>query len=251
MNNAWPSTLWHLYDYYLRPGGAYFATKLACEPVHLIYGYDNGSVTLANDTAVARDGLEAIADVYDLNGKSLHHQTVACASPAGSAVRLFALPSLPNLTPVYFIRLTLRGPGSETIGVNSYWVSTKPDVMGENGGKESWNITPVRSFADYRALETLPAVKLALDDFAVASAGDEEVGHVKVTNTSSAVALLVRLKLTRGNDGEEVLPIRWEDNYFMLLPGESRVVGARYLKADIGTAKPAVSVDCFNNGRRD
>ena len=21
MNNAWPSLIWHLYDYYLRPGG--------------------------------------------------------------------------------------------------------------------------------------------------------------------------------------------------------------------------------------
>ena len=31
LNNAWPSMIWHLYDYYLRPGGGYFGAKrLGC-----------------------------------------------------------------------------------------------------------------------------------------------------------------------------------------------------------------------------
>ena len=31
LNNAWPSMIWHLYDYYLRPGGGYFGAKRAME----------------------------------------------------------------------------------------------------------------------------------------------------------------------------------------------------------------------------
>jgi len=31
LNNAWPSMIWHLYDYYLRPGGSYFGTKKGCD----------------------------------------------------------------------------------------------------------------------------------------------------------------------------------------------------------------------------
>jgi len=27
LNNAWPSLIWHLYDYYLRPGGGYYGTR--------------------------------------------------------------------------------------------------------------------------------------------------------------------------------------------------------------------------------
>ena len=27
LNNAWPSMIWHLYDFYLRPGGGYFGAK--------------------------------------------------------------------------------------------------------------------------------------------------------------------------------------------------------------------------------
>ena len=37
LNNAWPSMIWHLYDYYLRPGGGYYGTKQACEPLHVQY----------------------------------------------------------------------------------------------------------------------------------------------------------------------------------------------------------------------
>jgi exo-1,4-beta-D-glucosaminidase len=41
LNNAWPSMIWHLYDYYLDAGAGYFATKKACEPLHIQYSYDD------------------------------------------------------------------------------------------------------------------------------------------------------------------------------------------------------------------
>ena len=37
LNNAWPSMIWHLYDYYLDTGGGYFGAKKACEPLHVQY----------------------------------------------------------------------------------------------------------------------------------------------------------------------------------------------------------------------
>ena len=37
LNNAWPGLIWHLYDWYLRPGGGYFGTKKANEPLHVQY----------------------------------------------------------------------------------------------------------------------------------------------------------------------------------------------------------------------
>ena len=48
LNNAWPSMIWHLYDYYLRPGGGYFGAKRAMEPLHPLYGYDDHSVWLVS-----------------------------------------------------------------------------------------------------------------------------------------------------------------------------------------------------------
>jgi len=50
LNNAWPSLIWHLYDYYLVPAGGYFGTKKAMEPIHVQYSYDDNSVAVVNST---------------------------------------------------------------------------------------------------------------------------------------------------------------------------------------------------------
>ncbi|MGH9535981.1 MAG: glycoside hydrolase family 2 protein, partial [Terriglobales bacterium] len=44
LSNGWPSVIWHLYDYYLRPGGGFFGAQTACQPVHIQYSYDDGSI---------------------------------------------------------------------------------------------------------------------------------------------------------------------------------------------------------------
>jgi exo-1,4-beta-D-glucosaminidase len=249
LNNAWPSLIWHLYDYYLRPGAAYFATKVSCMPVHVLYSYDNQSIVVANDSLKNSDNLSVSAEVYNIDASLKHQQKVVLSSPANKSVVAFTLPVIADLSSAYFLRLTLTNADQKVVDVNSYYLSTKPDVMGENGGKDSWNVTPVVSFADYTLLEKLPKVNLGLDGFAVRKDGDEEVATVKVTNSTAAIAMMVRLKLSKGAGGEEILPIRWEDNYFMLLPNESREIRARYLTIDGQAAIPAISVDCFNNGR--
>jgi exo-1,4-beta-D-glucosaminidase len=42
-----------------------------------------------------------------------------------------------------------------------------------------------------------------------------------------------------------VLPVLWQDNYFSLLPGESRQVSATYHTTDLRTA-PIVEVEGWN-----
>ena len=52
-------------------------------------------------------------------------------------------------------------------------------------------------------------------------------------------------------DGEEILPVLWSDNYFALLPGETREVNATYSARDLGRSAPTVEVDGWNyNGRK-
>jgi len=49
--------------------------------------------------------------------------------------------------------------------------------------------------------------------------------------------------LTAGQDGVDMTPVFWEDNYFSLLPGETRVVRVSYAAA----AQPTVlHVDGYN-----
>ena len=68
LNNAWPSFYWHLYDYYLVPGGGYFGTRKANEPLHIQYRFDDRKIVVVNSTLAAYQGLRVHAKVLDLAG---------------------------------------------------------------------------------------------------------------------------------------------------------------------------------------
>ena len=109
LNNAWPSLIWHLYDYYLVPGGGYFGTKKAMEPLHVQYGYDDQSVAVVNDTYVERKGMKVRARVYSLDGKLLADKEESVDVPADGAVKAFDLPKPDGLTMTYFVQAGFAG----------------------------------------------------------------------------------------------------------------------------------------------
>jgi exo-1,4-beta-D-glucosaminidase len=47
---------------------------------------------------------------------------------------------------------------------------------------------------------------------------------VEVRNPSKSLAFQIHLSIVDGKSGEEILPVLWDDNYFSLMPGESRSV---------------------------
>src|SRR2546428_11388509 len=87
LNNAWPSLIWHLYDYYLVPGGGYFGTKKAMERLHVQYGYDDQSVAVVNDTFQERRGGKGRARVYSLDAKLLAEKEETVDVPADAAAK--------------------------------------------------------------------------------------------------------------------------------------------------------------------
>jgi len=80
----------------------------------------------------------------------------------------------------------------------------------------------------------------------VSDADDEIAARVTAENTSSGPAFLVRLRLLKGKDGAEILPVFWDDNYISLLPGEKREITVHVRKSDVGAAKPVFALDGFN-----
>ena len=77
LNNAWPSMIWHLYDYYLDAGAGYFGTKKACEPVHIQYSYDDRSIVVVNSTYQRVAGLRASVHVHNAAWKELYSDEAA------------------------------------------------------------------------------------------------------------------------------------------------------------------------------
>jgi exo-1,4-beta-D-glucosaminidase len=243
LNNAWPSLIWHLYDYYLRPAGGYFGTKKACEPIHVQYAYDDKSVVVVNSTYQPLKNLKVNAKVYDINLAEKFSKEASLDSAEDSSQRVFAIPDVQDLSRTYFLKLTLTDSRGTLVSRNFYWLSTGMDVL--NWDKSTWYYTPTVSFADMTALQQLSPVKLRTDGH-VLRQGREELARVVVTNPSGNLAFFVHLKINRERDGEEVLPVLWQDNYFELMPGERRELTAVYQLKDLDGSRPVLNVEGWN-----
>ena len=244
LNNAWPSMIWHLYDYFLMPGGGYFGTKKACEPVHVQYSYDDKSVVVVNTTYQALYKLKVTAKVYDIDLIEKFSNVSSLDLPADSNAKALVFPQFQGLSSTYFLRLMLEDEKGQTISSNFYWLSTKDDVL--DWQKSTWYYTPTNSYADMTQLQKLLPVKLVLTANAVRRGGDD-IAHVTVSNPSSSLAFFIHLQIKKGTSDKDVLPVVWQDNYLTLMPGESREVTATYKVKDLGTAAPFLAVEGWNS----
>jgi len=243
LNNAWPSLIWHLYDYYLRPAGGYFGTKKACEPLHIQYSYDDASVVVVNSLYKVFPKLRATAKVYNLDLSEKSSKTETLDVSADSSTKVFVMAPVEGLTTTYFLKLSLEDAGGKSLSSNFYWLSTKPDVS--DWKNSTWYFTPISSYADLTGLKGLPPVQLKVSS-RVEHKNGEDVTRVDISNPTSHLAFSVHLRITKGKGGEEVLPILWEDNYFPLMPGEKRQVSATYRQAALAGAEAVVEVDGWN-----
>jgi exo-1,4-beta-D-glucosaminidase len=243
LNNAWPSMIWHLYDWYLRPGGSYFGAKKGCEPLHIQYSYDDGSVAVVNSFYKSFPGLKARAWVYNLDMTQKWAKETAVDVGRDSATRLFPIPAIEGLSSTYFVRLALEDGADKVLSTNFYWLSTKREEL--DWDRSTWYYTPTKVFADYTALNTLPVVELKCSSESEVKGG-EGFTHVTVENPSKSLAFAVHLVVRRGAGGPEILPVLWEDNYFPLMPGEKRTVTASYRAAEVRRGKPQVEVEGWN-----
>ena len=243
LNMPWPSMIWTLYDYYLRPGGGYFGVKKANEPLHIQYSYDDQSIVVVNSMYDEAADLRATAKVYNLDLTEKFTRTGRFTASADTSHRVLTIPELDGLTTTYFILLRLTDSSDRLLSTNFYWLSTKPDVL--NWSHSTWWYTPTNSFGDLTGLMSLPKVDLNLTSRNECK-GNEGVTHVTVENPTKDLAFFVHLQVKKGRDGEEVLPVLWEDNYFALMPGEKREINATYQTSDLSGASPVTQVDGWN-----
>ena len=244
LNNAWPSLIWHLYDYYLVPAGGYFGTKKACEPVHVQYSYDDNSVAVINGTYESLKRMKVSARIYSLDAKEKSSREVTMDLGADSSTKAFDLPNPDGLTPTYFLKLELHDGAGKLVSDNFYWLSTKPDVL--DWAKRSDTVyTPQKEFGDLTGLNSLPKAKVAITKIVRVTGGNSTM-TVVAENKSDSVAFMVHPRLTRGKGGDDVTPVFWSDNYLSLMPGEKKAVTAKFDSASLQGAMPELLVEGWN-----
>jgi exo-1,4-beta-D-glucosaminidase len=217
--------------------------------LHIQYSYDDRSVVVVNNYFQERKGLQASAEIYNLDASKKFALQASLDAAPNASTRVLTLPAPDGLSPTYFARLSLEDAAGHTVSRNFYLLSTQADTLGEPKEGSDWYYTPTRQFADFTALAQLPPAELSVSA-ASESKGKEATTRVRLENPGRALAFFVRLKVTAGAGGEEILPVLWEDNYVSLLPGEKREISARYAPELLRGATPVVEVEGWNTARQ-
>lgn len=223
-HSCWPSMVWQTYDYYFEPTAAYFGCKKGSAPIRIQWNPVEKVVEVVNNNALRQEGLTAYAALVNYDGDIVFEQTASLDSDEDTTIPVFGLDiDNPGITDTYYIKLRLN-KGDEVIADNFYWE-----------GKEDGN---------YSQLLLLDKVKPGFT-WKLSETDGEWTGTAVVTNDTSTPALMLRLKLT-GADGEEILPVFYSDNYFSLLPGESKTVTVKFKDEDTYGRKPNIKLSGFN-----
>jgi len=267
LNNAWPSLIWHLYDYYLVPAGGYYGTRKATEPMHVLYSYNDRSVAVVSSLNTSYL-VKVTATLYNFDGTQKWTQDAMVDVFPEKASTAFTVPELPDLSTTYFLELYATDRFSKVESHNFYWLSTKPDELDWQKTHDT-AVTPQSAYADMTALQDLAPVVLRVQNkpatspcatpFAVKPAAGPTTPPViasecdggflyqllTVSNPTKNLAFMVHLRLVK-SDGEDVVPTFFADNFVSLLPGESRTIGVRYRAADLGKLPAHYEVSGWN-----
>ncbi|HTJ29456.1 MAG TPA: glycoside hydrolase family 2 protein, partial [Acidobacteriaceae bacterium] len=221
LNNAWPSFIWHLYDYYLVPGAGYYATRKANEPLHIAYSYDNRAITVINSTLEAHANLHAKGSLIALDGSVIQTMESRIDSSADSVTNLSAVQ---QQTATTFLKLELRDSSGNLISENFYWLPAKLAEL--DWSKTTYVYTPPIQYANMRDLRSLPPATVTLH-----AKRNADQASITLANTGKSIAFFLALHAVKAGTDQEITPIYWSDNYISLLPGESRKLTLRNLPA--------------------
>jgi exo-1,4-beta-D-glucosaminidase len=242
LNNAWPSMIWHLYDYYLDAGAGYFAAKKACEPLHIQYSYDDHSIAVVNSTYATVTGMKASVQVHNGAWKELYKEEVAVDAGVDSAQLISSIPDglFTGADRLFFIDLKLTDAEDRVVSRNFYWV---PGTLTSfDWAKTDFTHTPAARHEDLTALASLPQAKVTSHAEIEKTAHGREV-QLRLDNSTGALAFQLHAAI-RTHDGGLIAPVLWSDNWIELAPGESRTLTA--ILPDGVEATPIVQVEGWN-----
>ncbi len=193
-HSCWPSQTWQCYDYYFEPTAAYFGSRKACEPLHIQYNALTEKVEVVNLGVGDKKNLTLRIKVFDLDGKCKREKEYSVDSPDDS------MTSLPD-------KLDL---GQDLLCLSLY---DQEELVSENRyilADKLTTLTPTN-------VESIRGKTTKTAD------GAEQTTTITLENKGDATAYLLRLNLV-DEKGNQILPVRYSDNYFHLLPHEKKTV---------------------------
>jgi exo-1,4-beta-D-glucosaminidase len=211
LNSAWPSIYWQQYDWYGVPTAGYYGTKKACEPVQLLFDYATRKVYAVNESLDAKE-LKASVQVFDAASKPIGKETKTVKVGYREVVPVFDLKRYDGKP--HFVALALTD-GDTPVADNFYCLPAKDNQY--DWKKTNWYITPITAYSDLGFVFKQPKAEVEMT---------VEGGKVTLVNKSDVISYMNILK-AKDADGNLVVPAFWSDNFFPLLPGETKTVTCR------------------------
>lgn len=216
LNNAWPSLHWNQFDYYLHPAGSYFGTKIANRAEHVTFDYFNNSIWAINHSRKRSGARSVHVELVDLKGKRAFRETFRFTTKPIKSFQIGDISSaIRKIKDVGVLRLSLGADGSDKVlSRNTYWLSEQNDVV--NWSSTTWYYSDVKQSANFSALSKMDRAAVSIIS---SKSGDPGEWKLQVKNTSPVPAVFIQLNAVDEN-GDDVTPLNWSDNYFTLLPHE-------------------------------
>jgi exo-1,4-beta-D-glucosaminidase len=152
------------------------------------------------------------------------------------------------------LKLVLReaSEGGKVLSRNVYWLSSSEDEL--DWENSDWYYTPVRKYANFSALF---GVENATVKISATKEADEANGgrgkkrsrfKVTVENKADIPAVFIRMNIVTAQ-GEDILPVLFEDNYLTLWPREKMELGVSW-EEPTNSAESRLEVSGLNVGKQ-
>ncbi len=206
-----------MWDWSLEPTAALYFAQDAMEPVHAQFDFIKNTVSVYNDLYESFENIKVKFRLINMDMTTVQEKettfNLAEDAVANNILKIH-IPS-EKLSPVHFIKLELYDANGKLISDTFYWRS-------KDKYKGPWTVGgPIHG--GFESLNNLPETTLDCNVSTNKSDG-KQYYEVGITNTSDKLAFFNRLKLIDSATRSLAKPAFYTDNYFSLLPGESKTV---------------------------
>jgi Beta-galactosidase/beta-glucuronidase len=234
-----PQVCSRLWDWYLEPTAALYFTQDALEPLHAQFDFLKNTVSVYNELYRGFEGLRVNFRLINMDMKTIVEKEAQLNIDQDAVANDVLKIDLPvdKLSPVHFIKLELYDKDGNLISDTFYWRST-------DQYKGPWSVGgPLQG--GFETLQNLQETQLNCQVKTETKNG-QTVYSVQLSNKSNTLAFFNRLKLVDQNSGSLISPAFYSDNYFSLLPGETKTVSIEVNTGKLKNQNCKLMLEGFN-----
>ena len=184
-----------------------------------------------------------MAEVWNIGSKKVWSKSATVDLPEDGVVNdVFTIDFPEDISPVHFIRLRLLDNKGKQVGSNFYWRS--------DDKYEGKNTLTGPATSGFESIEDLGQARVAVDGIALRDDGRSYYIDLTVKNSGKAISFFTQLQWL-DSEGKPVRPSYYTDNFFSLIPGESRDITIETAGKDLPAGEYTLVLKGFNTPRKE